>query len=207
MNLQGQIAIVTGAGIALDLAKQGAKVYPRTQSTIYATKSTTWTTAPHQPKSKLTSDSQTPQPNPRCHVRGLPADNKIDILVNNAGVSQCKNLVETTHEDISSVVDINVYGLMSMTRAVIPHLAPGRIINLSSVAARREASGFSVYSASKAAVEGFTRSLAYELGPAGCTVNAVEPGAVGSDMQQNTPLGGGESRCARGYCSRCDFPG
>jgi 3-oxoacyl-[acyl-carrier protein] reductase len=132
------------------------------------------------------------------------ADNKIDILVNNAGVSQCKNLAETTHDDISSVFDINVFGLMNMTKAVIPHLrAPGRIINLSSVAARRGSPGFSVYSASKAAVEGFTRSLACELGPVGCTVNAIEPGAVESDMlrreipadvlayiQQSTPLGG-----------------
>jgi 3-oxoacyl-[acyl-carrier protein] reductase len=130
-------------------------------------------------------------------------DNKIDILVNNAGVSLCKNLVETTDNDISSVFDINVYGLMSMSRAVIPHLrAPGRIINLSSVAARRGSPGFSVYSASKAAVEGFTKSLACELGPVGCTVNAVQPGAVESDMlrrevpeqvvayiQENTPLG------------------
>lgn len=93
--------------------------------------------------------------------------------------------------------------MILLTKAVIPHLrAPGRIINLSSVAARRGSPGVSVYSASKAAVEGFTRSLACELGPVGCTVNAVEPGAMESDMlrrevpeeviayiQQNTPLG------------------
>ncbi|GIJ91433.1 hypothetical protein Asppvi_010398 [Aspergillus pseudoviridinutans] len=218
MSLQGKIAIVTGAsrgigaGIALDLAKQGAKL------------TLTYTSASSEhgiddlcrkindlnngsAATKVQADLR--QPDAPAQILAATfeafsdADNKIDILVNNAGVSQCKNLVETTPDDISSVFDVNVFGLIRMTKAVIPHLrAPGRIINISSVAARRGSPGFSVYCASKAAVEGFTRALACELGPVGCTVNAIEPGAVESDMlqelsdellayiQQSTPLGG-----------------
>lgn len=113
---------------------------------------------------------------------------KIDILVNNAGVSMRKDLTDTSQQDISAVFDVNVYGTILMTKAVIPYLrAPGRIINIGSTAARLSASGFSVYSASKAALEGFTRSLAYELGLWGHTVNVIEPGAVETDMFQGIP--------------------
>ncbi|EAW19532.1 SDR family NAD(P)-dependent oxidoreductase [Aspergillus fischeri NRRL 181] len=209
MSLQGKIAIVTGAsrgigaGIALDLAKQGAKVKQAINELCDQIHSLDNGSA----AIKVQADLRQPDAPARMLTATFDAfpnaNNKIDILVNNAGVSLCKNLLETTDHDISSVFDINVYGLMSMTRAVIPHLrAPGRIINLSSVAARRGSPGFSVYSASKAAVEGFTRSLACELGPVECTVNAVQPGAVESDMlrrevpeqviayiQENTPLG------------------
>lgn len=236
MSLQGKIAIVTGAsrgigaGIALDLAKQGAKVcihlYLRNDIANPLQLTLTYTSASSanaidavcsqiqalnngSAAIKVQADLRHPDAPGQILAATFKAfqtadkDTKIDILVNNAGVSLCKNLVESSQEDISSVFDINVYGLINMTRAVIPHLHnPGRIINLSSVAARRGSPGFSVYSASKAAVEGFTRSLACELGPVGCTVNAVQPGAVESDMlrqevpsavvayiQENTPLG------------------
>ncbi|KAF7171954.1 hypothetical protein CNMCM5623_004229 [Aspergillus felis] len=218
MSLQGKIAIVTGAsrgigaGIALDLAKQGAKLTLTYTSASSGQAIDDLCSRIHDLNNgsaaiKVQADLRHPDAPAKilaATFEAFPAaDNKIDILVNNAGVSQCKNLVETTHDDISSVFDVNVYGVIRMTKAVIPHLrAPGRIINISSVAARRGSPGFSVYSASKAAVEGFTRALACELGSVGCTVNAIEPGAVESDMlqelpgellayiQQSTPLGG-----------------
>lgn len=75
-----------------------------------------------------------------------------------------------------------------MVQAVLPHLRrPGRIINISSVGARAGYAGVGVYSASKAALEGFTRNWAAELGMDGTTVNAVNPGPVKSEMLDKVP--------------------
>jgi 3-oxoacyl-[acyl-carrier protein] reductase len=112
----------------------------------------------------------------------------IDILVNNAGVEVVKDLNELTPEDFAHVFDVNVRGTFFMTKAVLPHLrAPGRIINITSVGARGGFAKLSAYCASKAAVEGFTRSLAAELGSKGHTVNAVEPGPTATDMIEKIP--------------------
>jgi 3-oxoacyl-[acyl-carrier protein] reductase len=113
---------------------------------------------------------------------------KIDILVNNAGVLAGKPLAETTAEDYASIFDVNVRAPLLMTKAVLPHLrAPGRIINMSSVGARFGPPQLALYAASKAAIEGMTRSLAQELGGAGHTVNAVAPGPTESEMLDDVP--------------------
>lgn len=113
---------------------------------------------------------------------------KIDILVNNAGVLFGKPIAETTAEDYATIFDVNVRAPLLMTAAVVPHLrAPGRIINLSSVGARFGPPGLALYAASKAAIEGMTRSLAHELGGAGHTVNAVAPGPTESEMLDDVP--------------------
>ena len=107
----------------------------------------------------------------------------IDILVNNAAIQLVHPIVGTTAEDYANVFDLNIRGAIFMTEAVIPHLrAPGRIINVSSLGARRGWAGYTVYCASKAALEGFTRALAVEIGGAGHSVNAVAPGPTESDM-------------------------
>lgn len=109
-------------------------------------------------------------------------------MVNNAGVELVKPILEVSPEDFASVFDLNVCGAYLMTKAVVPHLrAPGRVINTSSVGARCGFARFSVYSASKAALEGMTRGLAAEVGASGHTVNVVEPGPVESDMLENIP--------------------
>lgn len=113
---------------------------------------------------------------------------KIDILVNNAGVLYGKSLSETTADDYAAIFDVNVRAPLLMTKAILPHLrAPGRIINMSSVGARSCFPRMSLYAASKAAIEGMTRSLAQELGDAGHTVNAVAPGPTESEMLDNVP--------------------
>jgi 3-oxoacyl-[acyl-carrier protein] reductase len=84
--------------------------------------------------------------------------------------------------------DVNVRAALLLTGAVVPHLrAPGRIINMSSVGARRCFANLALYAGSKAAIEGITRSLAHELGGAGHTVNAVAPGPVESEMLADVP--------------------
>jgi 3-oxoacyl-[acyl-carrier protein] reductase len=112
----------------------------------------------------------------------------IDILVNNAGVELVKPLNDITIEDFSFVYDLNVRGPMLMVQAVLPHLrAPGRIINISSVGARYGFRDLSVYCSSKAALEGLTRCWAAELGAAGHTVNAVNPGPVQTQLMDKIP--------------------
>ncbi|CAN9422022.1 unnamed protein product [Alternaria alternata] len=113
---------------------------------------------------------------------------KIDILVNNAGVLFDRSITETTAEDYSSIFDVNVRAPLLLTAAVVPHLrAPGRIINMSSIGARLGIANLTLYTASKAAIEGVTRSLAQELGIAGHTVNAVAPGPTESEMLDSVP--------------------
>ncbi|TRM58938.1 hypothetical protein BD626DRAFT_177782 [Schizophyllum amplum] len=113
---------------------------------------------------------------------------QIHILVNNAGVELSKPGLEVTPDDFASIFDINVRGAYFMTQAVARCIgAYGRIINLSSVAGRSGFEGFSLYCASKAALEGMTRAWAAELGPQGHTVNAVAPGPVESEMLNKIP--------------------
>lgn len=114
--------------------------------------------------------------------------NRIDILVNNAGLEFDKALLDTTAEDYAKIFDVNVRGVLLMTKAVVPHLqAPGRIINISSVGARSGFAKLALYCASKAALEGLTRCLAAELGDVGHTVNTVLPGPTESEMLDNIP--------------------
>lgn len=112
----------------------------------------------------------------------------IDVLVNNAGSQVTRDLFTISQEDYQAVYDVNIRGVIFLTQAVLPHLrAPGRIINISSVGARAGFGSLSLYTSSKAALEGLTRSWAGELGKDGTTVNAVAPGPVQSDMLDTIP--------------------
>ena len=112
----------------------------------------------------------------------------IDVLVNNAGCELVKQLEDIILEDFDHVYDLNVRATMLMTQAVLPYLRqPGQIINISSVGARAGFAGLSAYCSSKAAMEGFTRCWAAELGPTGHTVNAVMPGHTETARVGNIP--------------------
>ena len=109
---------------------------------------------------------------------------KVDILVNNAGLGGNALLEEVTVEEYERLMAVNVRAVIFMTQAVLPYInRGGRIINLSSISARGGYATQTVYAATKAAVEGFTRVWATELGQKyGITVNAVNPGPVDTDM-------------------------
>ena len=112
----------------------------------------------------------------------------IDLLVNNAGYQVSRTVAENTIEDYAATFDLNVRAVFLLGKAVLPHLrSPGRIINISSVGARAGFPGQSLYTSSKAALEGLTRSFAAELGPAGHTVNCVNPGPVPTDLLTGVP--------------------
>ena len=107
----------------------------------------------------------------------------IDILINNAAMITDKWVQDITPQHFDDVFHLNVRAPLLMVQAILPHLrAPGRIINISSVASRDKYPGVGTYAASKAALEGYTRTWATELGKDDTTVNVVNPGPVESEM-------------------------
>lgn len=110
---------------------------------------------------------------------------KIDVLVNNAGITRDGLIMRMKKEDFESVIDVNLVGTFNVTRNVIPHMIQqraGRIVNLASVVGVAGNAGQTNYSASKAGVIGFTKSLAKEVASRNILVNAVAPGFIDTDM-------------------------
>ena len=129
---------------------------------------------------------------------------RIDVLVNNAGIALSRLFTETDEAVYDRVFDVNMKGMFFLTRAAAKEMVAaggGSIVNLSSMWGISGASGEVAYSASKAAVIGFTKALAKELAPSHIRVNAVAPGVIDTDMNacysedtlrmlaEKTPLG------------------
>lgn len=109
----------------------------------------------------------------------------IDVLVNNAGITKDGLLMRMKKEDFTDVIDVNLVGTFNMTRNVIPAMVKqksGRVINIASVVGVVGNAGQTNYSASKAGIIGFTKSLAKEVASRNILVNAVAPGFIATDM-------------------------
>jgi len=116
--------------------------------------------------------------------------NRLDILVNNAGITKDNLLLRAKEQDWDSVIDTNMKGTFLCTQSAIKLMAKqkyGRIINLTSVVAFIGNPGQSIYSASKAGIVGFTKSVALEYAKRGITVNAIAPGFIKTDMTDRIP--------------------
>lgn len=112
---------------------------------------------------------------------------KIDVLVNNAGITRDTLLMRMKEEDFDKVIEINLKGTFVVTKAVVPFMMKkrsGRIINVSSVVGVTGNGGQCNYSASKAGIIGFTKSLARELSSRNIRANAVAPGFIATDMTE-----------------------
>ena len=117
---------------------------------------------------------------------------RIDVLVNNAGVAIDGVLGLFSDEDTDTVVDLNLKGTIHVTRLVSRHMLTqhsGRIVNISSIIGLSGYRGLSVYGATKAALDGFTRALARELGSRGITVNSIAPGYLRTEMSHGLDEG------------------
>lgn len=113
--------------------------------------------------------------------QALQTCGRIDVLINNAGYALMGAFENASDEQIQRQFDTNVFGLMRVTRALLPHLRQrraGLIINVASMAGRLPIPLMSVYNGSKWAVQGFSECLTYELAPFNIQVKIVEPGAV-----------------------------
>ncbi|MBA3921101.1 MAG: 3-oxoacyl-[acyl-carrier-protein] reductase [Nostocaceae cyanobacterium] len=191
-RLQGQVAIVTGASrgigqaIALELAAQGASVVVNyANSSTSANQVVETITAAGGKAIAYCADVSTPE-----QVDGLIAETmakyqRLDVLVNNAGITRDTLLLRMKLEDWQSVIDLNLTGVFLCTRAaskIMLKQRSGRIINITSVAGQMGNPGQANYSAAKAGVIGFTKTVAKELASRGITVNAVAPGFIATDM-------------------------
>jgi len=115
----------------------------------------------------------------------------IDVLVNNAGYGLLGAVEEATAKEIEALYRTNVFGLLNVTRAVLPHMRrqrSGRIMNLSSIGGYAASPGWGVYCSTKFAVEGLSEALAIELKPLGIHVTAIEPGFFRTDFLDATSL-------------------
>lgn len=198
MLLKNKVAVITGGtrGIGFEIAhtflNEGASVV------ILGSREETVTKALKELKSSF----------PNAKIKGMHPDltsfkemeeaikeiinefKVIDILVNNAGVSDDHQFIDYTEELFDKVMNLNVKGIFNPTKAVVPFMIKekkGVILNTSSIVSRDGSAGGIAYPTSKAAVNGFTLSLARELAPYNIRVNAVAPGVTNTDMVKAVP--------------------
>lgn len=186
-RFDGKAVLVSGGGtgigraIALAFAREGARVAVsgRRKEPLLALVAELGKQA-----IAVQGDVTAPADRKRVIAEAVRALGGLDVLVNNAGVYASKPLSETTDEELDQLFQVNVVGLLGLTREALPHLqrSKGNVVNVSSVVATGVAPGTAAYSATKAAVDQLTRVLAAELGATGVRVNAVSPGLTETDM-------------------------
>ncbi|MBD2676498.1 MULTISPECIES: 3-oxoacyl-[acyl-carrier-protein] reductase [Nostoc] len=190
--LKDKVAIVTGASrgigraIAIELATQGAIVVVNYASSSAAAEAvvTEITTAGGQAIALQADVSKVEQVDALVNTV-MEKFKRVDILVNNAGITRDTLLLRLKPEDWQAVIDLNLTGVFLCTRAVSKIMLKqrsGRIISITSVAGQMGNPGQANYSAAKAGVIGFTKTVAKELASRGITVNAVAPGFIATDM-------------------------
>ena len=190
--LTGKVAIVTGASrgigraIALELASVGAKVAVNfASSSDAADELVAQIVGSGGEAIAIGADVSKAEQIDALVSTVMDKWGRVDVLVNNAGITRDTLLLRMKIEDWQAVIDTNLTGVFSCTRVVSKIMLKqksGRIINIASVAGQMGNPGQANYSASKAGVIGFTKTVAKELSSRGITVNAVAPGFIATDM-------------------------
>jgi len=200
-KLTGKVAVVTGASkgigaaIATHLAAEGASVVVNyASSKTGADKVVTQITSAGGKAIAVQGDVSKQADIDRLFAETTKAYGKVDILVNNAGIYEFAPLEQITAAHFHKQFDLNVLGLMLTTQEALKHFNPagGSIINTSSVVSTLGVLGGVVYSATKAAVDAVTRTLAKELGARNIRVNSVNPGMVETEGTHSAGIEGSE---------------
>ncbi|MGE0764221.1 MAG: 3-oxoacyl-[acyl-carrier-protein] reductase [Bdellovibrionales bacterium] len=189
-RLQGKLILVTGAsrgigaGIAQTLAQQGARVALTYSSNRESAEKVCQNLpgAGHICISMNVSDSSSVQ---QAFDEVLKQFDRLDGLVNNAGITKDQLILRMKDEDFDNVIQTNLRGTYLCSKLAVKSMIKARsgsIVNVSSVVAKMASPGQTNYSASKAGIEGFTRSLAFEVASRHIRVNAVAPGFIVTEM-------------------------
>jgi 3-oxoacyl-[acyl-carrier protein] reductase len=203
MRLQGKVAVVTGGArgigkaISQAYASEGAKVAVVYRGSQKAADELVSGIAAAGGTAKAYQADAADRPAVAACVETILKDfGQIDILVNNAGVIKDGLFLRMEPEQWDQVLDTNLGGVFNFTRPIVEAMfraRKGRIINISSVAAERFNRGQANYSASKGAINAFTKALAVEMASRGINVNAIAPGFIETDMSETVRNLAGET--------------
>jgi 3-oxoacyl-[acyl-carrier protein] reductase len=189
-KLEGKVAVVTGASkgigaeVAKHLASEGAAVVVNyASSKAGADKVVAQIKEGGGKAVAVQADVARPEDIKRLFAEAEKAFGRLDVLVNNAGIYHFAPLEEITPEHFHKQFDLNVLGLILSTQEAVKHFGGrgGSVINISSIVSKTAFPTAAVYSATKAAVDSVTRTLAAELGPKKVRVNSVNPGMVATE--------------------------
>ncbi|KAL9109446.1 MAG: hypothetical protein Q9227_005954 [Pyrenula ochraceoflavens] len=189
-NLEGKVALVTGssrgigAAIALRLAQHGAHVAVNYVSSASAAEAVAAKIRTHNVKSIVVKANVSHQPEIKAMFETVVAElGRIDIVMSNSGIEHFGAVPDVTGEEIDRVFAVNVKAQYFVAQQAYSHMADhGRLILISSISAQRGIPNHAIYSASKAAIQGMIKSLAYDFGHRHITVNAIAPGGIKTDM-------------------------
>jgi 3-oxoacyl-[acyl-carrier protein] reductase len=202
-KLTGKVAVVTGASrgigaeIARELAGEGAAVVVNYSSSKEAAERVVAEIVANGGKAVAVHANVTKKGDvDRLFAETKKAFGNADILVNNAGAYEFAPLAEVTAEHFHKLFDLNVLGVLFASREAVRQFGKdgGSIINISSVVATLAPPNTAVYSATKAAVNAITRSLAQELGPQKVRVNSINPGMVETEGLHAAGISQGDFR-------------
>jgi NAD(P)-dependent dehydrogenase (short-subunit alcohol dehydrogenase family) len=191
MNLNGKVAIVTGAvgsigrGVCLSLSEEGMHVVVADLSQDSCDGFADEINTSGGSALGVAVDVASAESTEKLSRRTIERFGQIDALINNAGIIAAAPLVDHTEKDFDRIISVNLKGAFLCAKAVVPNMIQrksGRIVNVSSVAAKRPGPLQSAYAASKHGMLGLMQVWCQELGPYNITVNAVGPGLVQSQM-------------------------
>jgi 3-oxoacyl-[acyl-carrier protein] reductase len=190
--LEGKVAVVTGASrgigraIALELANRGAQVVVNYNRSTDAAAAVVAAIEAEEGQATAVQADVSDFSQARALIQAaVKAYGRLDVLVNNAGVTRDQLILMMKEDDWDTVVRVNLKSMFNTCKAaarVMLRQRYGRIVNISSVSGIAGQGGQTNYSAAKAGVIGFTKSLAKELGPRQVTVNVVAPGLIPTDL-------------------------
>ena len=218
--LNGKVAMVTGAGslrgigrsIAIALATQGAKVAIcdiNEEGLLKVAEEIKRSTPDVMTVTMSVTDGASVR---EGFASVVDKWGKIDILVNNAGITQPVTVAEMSETDFERILDVNLKGTYLCCKAAASYMLEkkyGRIINMSSVSAKRGGGVFggAHYSAAKAGILGFSKAFAREVSPHGITVNSIAPGLIATDIRGGLESAEEQKRMTKDIpCQRMGLP-